>query len=205
MQIESRLQAHWVLERTDSGQAEIATRALRLPMTTRAILLMVDGKSEVTQLLRKMSGLDDAAAILESLLANQLIRQRHYSSDSMTLAASAALRQSQNVTRQALQHVERVSSHIEQAVQLAPASTAQVGQQRRSLALARLYLLDQMERMFGERSDAVRKLLRSATTREALLLAFAECREILLETSGAERTHRIQQEFIALLPLAVSA
>lgn len=209
MQNDSLLQAHWVLERTDLGQAEIATRALRLPMTVRAILLMVDGRSEVSQLLRKMSGIPEAAAVLNDLLNNQLIRRRHYSSDSMTLAASEALRQSQSVTRQALHQVERAAGHIGAAVQPAqrpvlPASTP-VGKQRRSLALARLYMLDQMERMFGERSDAVRRLLRNATTREALLEAFAECREILLETSGAERTQRVAQEFLDLLPEAAVA
>ncbi|HTJ97311.1 MAG TPA: hypothetical protein VL381_07560 [Rhodocyclaceae bacterium] len=231
------MESNWVLERTDIGQAEIAHRTLKLPMTVRAVLLMVDGKSEVTQLQRKMVGLPDGLGILQSLLNNGLIRQRHYSSDSSIRASSQALANSQKAAQQTLSSVSNTSNHISQisasaaavtaaavaraatavASIVAPAHPAEsapapaaavastpVGKQRKSLALARMYLLDQMERKLGDRSDAARNLLRTATTREALVSVYADCKEILIETSGAERTERIEQEFYSMLPESVT-
>lgn len=201
MQMETVLESNWVLERTDIGQAEIAHRTLKLPMTARAILLMVDGKSDITQLQRKMAGLPEAMSILESMLSNGLIRRRHYSSDVATRDTSQLLAASHQATQKALKQAALVTPP--------PTNTAAVatvvGKQRKSLALARLYLLDQMERMFGDKSDAARNLLRTATTREDLLIVFADCREILLETTGIERTQRIEQEFRAMLPDAVAS
>lgn len=207
MLMDDILEANWVLERTDIGQAEIATRALKLPMTARAVLLMVDGKSEVTQLQRKMAGLADGMGILESLYTNGLIRRRHYSSDPL----NRDLQDSEQLAQRALRQASLDSTRIIALTQAAPpappapANPPSVGKQRRSLALARMYLLDQMERMFGDRSDAARNLLRTATTRDDLLLVFADCREILIETTGEERAMRIELEFRAMLPDAVSS
>ena len=209
--MDSSLEANWVLERTDIGQAEIATRTLKLPMTVRAVLLMVDGKSELSQLHRKMSGLPDAMGILESLFNNGLIRRRIFSSDSASLSLSNNFQDSAKLTEKTLKQVAHDSARVSAyghpppppaVPEAAPAAKAAspVGKQRRSLALARLYLLDQMERMFGDRSEAARKLLRTATTREELLIVFGDCREILEETTGAERTRRIADEFYGLLP-----
>lgn len=216
MVTEISLEANWVLERTDIGQTEIATRALKLPMPARAVLLMVDGKSELSQLQRKMSGLPNAMGILESLFNNGLIRRRHFSSDSASRIISSNIqdsaRQAEKVLKQAAQDTNRIGTMAQpRAAKPAPApaiapapavakTAAPVGKQRRSLALARLYLLDQMERMFGPRSEAVRNLVRTATTREELLIVFADCREILEETTGPERARRITDEFHDLLP-----
>lgn len=209
MLMDSSLEANWVLERTDIGQAEIATRALKLPMTARAVLLMVDGKSEVSQLQRKMAGLIDGMGILESLFANGLIRRRHYSSDTSSRNLSNTLSDSEKLAQQTLKHVAHESARISAVAHAgvaepAPAPASVVGKQRRSLGLARMYLIDQMERMFGDRSEAARNQLRAATTREELLNIFTNCREILIETTGVERTQRIEQEFRAMLPEAVS-
>jgi len=218
MKVESSLDANWVLERTDIGHTEIATRALKLPMTARAVLLMVDGKSELSQLQRKMTGLPDALGILESLFNNGLIRRRHFSSDSASRIISNNIEDSAKLAEKTLKQAaqdttKKLGAMLQQkmaapppppAISPAPAPAqkmaAPVGKQRRSLALARLYLLDQMERMFGPRSEAVRNLVRTATTREELLIVFADCREILEETTGQERTRRITDEFHDLLP-----
>jgi len=208
MWMESALEADWVLERTDIGQAEIATRALKLPMSARAVLLMVDGKSELAQLQRKMAGLPDGMSILVSLFNNGLIRQRRFSSDSASRLVVSQVQGSAKLAEQTLKQVAQDSARISAVTQAAPPpaappplrTAAPVGRQRRSLALARLYLLDQMERMFGDRSEAARNLLKTATTREELLIVFGDCREILEETTGPERTRRIAEEFYALLP-----
>jgi hypothetical protein len=209
MWMESSLEADWVLERTDIGQAEIATRALKLPMSARAVLLMVDGKSELAQLQRKMAGLPDGMGILVSLFNNGLIRQRRFSSDSASRLVVSQVQGSAKLAEKTLKQVAQDSARISAVTQAAPPPAAPppplrtappVGKQRRSLALARLYLLDQMERMFGDRSEAARNLLKTATTREELLIVFGDCREILEETTGPERTRRIAEEFYALLP-----
>lgn len=209
MWMESALEADWVLERTDIGQAEIATRALKLPMSARAVLLMVDGKSELAQLQRKMAGLPDGMSILLSLFNNGLIRQRRFSSDSASRLVVSQVQGSAKLAAKTLKQAAQNSARISAVTQTAPPpaapppplrTAAPVGRQRRSLALARLYLLDQMERMFGDRSEAARNLLKTATTREELLIVFGDCREILEETTGPERTRRIAEEFYALLP-----
>lgn len=226
MLMDNTLETNWVLERSDIGQAEIATRALKLPMSVRAVLLMVDGKSEISQLQRKMAGLPDAMSILESLLANGLIRRRHYSGDATIRSAGRELATSAHLAQETLRHAAQDSARIGTLTQAArgeappttaavpprapapaaPASApAPVGKQRRSLGLARMYLLDQMERMFGDRSEAARNLLRTATTREELLAIFTDCRDIFVETAGSERALRIEMEFRAILPEAVSS
>src|SRR5690606_22629038 len=208
MKVESSLQADWVLERTDIGQAEIATRALKLPMSARAVLLMVDGKSELAQLQRKMAGLPDGMSILVSLFNNGLIRQRRFSSDSASRLVVSQVQGSAKLAEQTLKQVAQDSARISAVTQAAPPpaappplrTAAPVGRQRRSLALARLYLLDQMERMFGDRSEAARNLLKTATTREELLIVFGACRQRREATTGPERTRRIAEAFYALLP-----
>lgn len=209
MWTESSLETDWVLERTDIGQAEIATRALKLPMAARAVLLMVDGKSELAQLQRKMAGLPDGMNILISLFNNGLIRQRLFSSDTASRSIGTQVQNSARLAERTLKQAAHDSAKVSAVTQAPKPAVAPplflrtappVGKQRRSLALARLYLLDQMERMFGDRSEAARNLLRTATTREELLIVFGDCREILEETTGPERTRRIADEFYALLP-----
>lgn len=198
---ESHLESHWVLERTSIGQTEIATRALKLPMMARAILLMVDGKSEVHQLQHKMKSIPENTNILLSLYNNGLIRRRHYSSEQAGRADRDGLLHSEQVMQNTLKKLRMpVASISADERSLEQASAPSAKSHRRSLALARLYLLDQMERMFGPRSDAIRNMLRTATRREDLLLVLADCREIIEETSGTERTERVMQEFYALLP-----
>lgn len=203
--MQARLEAHWVLERTEAGHLEIAQRARKLPLQMRAVLIMVDGKSELHQLLKKMSGMTDGVSILQALMHDGLVRRRPHTADIDVMNAQAYLQASRALVEQTL---EAKTAHPPpppsfgrpEAVPAAPVATTGQSNRRRSLALSRLYLMDQIERMFGPQSDAVRNLLRNATTREALLEAFVACREILVETSGEERAQRVEVEFMNMLP-----
>lgn len=203
------IESHWVLERTELGREEIATRCLRLPVMTRAVLLMVDGKTEEFELRRRMSIIPNARELLGSLYSQGLIRRRHYTSDPGLKGLSDVVARSDSMAHHALTAMKgKPPGALMPATPPLlhrPIQSSSPGSPRRSLALARLFLLDQMECMLGDRSEVVRNLLRTATTREALLIVLADCREIIEESAGAERALRVASEFHALLPLQTLA
>lgn len=190
------MEAHWVLERTAIGQDEVATRALKLPMMARAVLLMVDGRTELTELQKRLSGLPDALETLSSLYQNGLLRRRLYSSDEIQTRTRDALVRSRQLASAALDKVMQVPE---------PSLSLQSGLPvmepgRRSLALARLYLLEQMERFCGANALAIRNVVKTANTREALLIVLADCRDIIEAQAGSARASRVTEAFYALLP-----
>ena len=62
-----------VYVKTDLGLEEIATRVRRVPSRVRAMLIMVDGRRSVGELLANNPAPDDARAHLESLLEGGFI------------------------------------------------------------------------------------------------------------------------------------
>lgn len=163
-----------IVRRTAQGQQEIELRQRRLQPQLRALLIMVNGRSTLRQLRQKIEAFPGADGHLQKLLNDGLICLESAGSAAPVAAPAAPLP--------------------------ASAFTPPVSSRRRSLALARLYLVDVMERMLGARSDAVRGRLRTATTRETLLAVFSDCREIIAETAGDERVRRVEHEFFDLLP-----
>ncbi len=159
-----------IVRRTAQGQQEIELRQRRLQPQLRALLIMVNGRSTLRQLRQKIEAFPGADGHLQKLLNDGLIC------------------------------LESAGSAAPAAPLPASAFTPPVSSRRRSRALARLYLVDVMERMLGARSDAVRGRLRTATTRETLLAVFSDCREIIAETAGDERVRRVEHEFFDLLP-----
>lgn len=71
---------------------------------------------------------------------------------------------------------------------------------RRSVALARLYLLEMMERILGANSGPARDLLRACTCERTLRSAFPQCAEWISARSGEEVLERVEREFFDLLP-----
>lgn len=63
-----------VFARTDKGNDELNARTYRLPRQLRTVLILVDGKSNVTQLHDKAVGLSELEASLEDLAMNGFIR-----------------------------------------------------------------------------------------------------------------------------------
>ena len=71
---------------------------------------------------------------------------------------------------------------------------------RKSVALAKLYLMSVMERALLHQEHPVRDALRSAASREEVLAAFAHCREVLLALSGADYARSIERQLEAVIP-----
>lgn len=64
-----------LFDKTDKGREEISTRCHHLPPRMRTLLLLVDGKSTVDQVLHKVAGLGLDEAALIDLLDQQFIQE----------------------------------------------------------------------------------------------------------------------------------
>ena len=65
-----------ILVKTEAGREEIRSRTLGLPMSVRAILLMVDGQRPVASMRALIAGSKAPADVLETLIAQGLIEPR---------------------------------------------------------------------------------------------------------------------------------
>ncbi len=63
-----------VLEKTDKGREEVATRKYRLPSKIRSLLVMIDGNTPMENLLKKAMaiGLDEKS--FTELMSGQFVR-----------------------------------------------------------------------------------------------------------------------------------
>lgn len=174
------MNSDWILAKTSAGAEEIATRSRRVPTRLRTVLIIVDGR-------RSVQHLSESAAALGN------IREALAELRDMGLVAP----------------VENIA-HSVQAVE--PASRASVPPaarpqgvahgrpvRRRSLALARLYLLNAMEQSLRQADQPVRDHLRTATSRAELLMAFEMCRDIAAEL-GVAHIDTIEEQFMGMLP-----
>lgn len=172
----------WILAKTAAGVEEIATRARRVHPRVRAVLILVDGRRSVQDLMDATSTLGDAREALSFLREQGLV----------DVAVKAhAVRPVEVASRASVPPAERTP---------VPLSNGRPPVQRRqSLALARLYLLNAMEQSLRKDDLPVRECLRNATTRAELLHAFELCREIATEV-GVRHIGRIEEQFLGMLP-----
>lgn len=176
------MEDHWILEKTTTGIDEVATRGRGLSRQQRALLIMSDGRTPVGTLCRTAAALGEAREVLASLLALGLVRPRKSNHDR------------QNDDRRAV----HATSASPASARDAPAAASRPTR-RRSVALARLYLLNVMEQALRHDDHPVRERLRAATSRTALIEAFAHCRAIA-EELGVAHAQRIEANFMDLLP-----
>ncbi len=170
------MDSNWMPGKTAAGGEEIATRAGRLPPRLRTLLILVDGRRTLRQLGELVA--DPAVGEgLTELLARGLITPRPVPAPHPPHAGEPASRASLDPKTRATAPADR----------------------RRSLALARFYLLDAMEQSLRTRDVAIREQLRQATTRDELLQAFARCRVIAAEVGVAHVT-TIEMRFMDMLP-----
>jgi hypothetical protein len=71
---------------------------------------------------------------------------------------------------------------------------------RRSLALARLYLIDCVERALRGQTDALQPLLRDATDEAGVLRALVACEQALHDAGAARQAGVIRARCLELLP-----
>lgn len=77
--------------------------------------------------------------------------------------------------------------------------------ERKSLALARLYLMESVERALRGKTDALKPLLREATDEAGLRRALLACEKALLDAGAVSQASAIRARCLALLPGARSA
>jgi hypothetical protein len=175
-----------ILAKTSAGQDEIATRARKLSPKMRALLILVDGRRSVQDLMDTTAGFGEVQEVLQGLKELGLVEStgRRAHSAETTNRASAPLA-TKSVSTVAPRQVE--------------AQVPQVRVRRRSLALARLFLLNAMEQSLRQHDGPVREHLRTATSRAELLRAFELCREIAAEV-GVRHIDTIEAQFLEMLP-----
>lgn len=78
--------------KTDLGQEEIATRARHVPARLRALLIMIDGRRSVGELLANHPAPDEARGYLESLAEGGFIAAANASAKPVPAAVPSAAR-----------------------------------------------------------------------------------------------------------------
>lgn len=174
------MDADCVWAKTSAGVDEIAERRRRIPTRLRTVLILVNGCRSARHLRETAGTLADMGASLAELHGLGLIAPVE-ALPHPVVRAEPASRASQPIGGSGT-----------------GGASAAPGR-RRSLALARFYLLNAMEKSLRAGDAEIREQLRQATTRDALLEAFEVCRNIAAEVGVAHVTS-IETEFMSLLP-----
>jgi hypothetical protein len=181
------MEMDWIPAKTAAGVDEIATRAAHLPPRLRTLLILVDGRRSVHALTVATAGFGNAEEALGALHERALIAWAGARSGHVADMSSRAGLAAGNGSLAALR-----------------SRPAPPPARRRSLALARLYLINAMEQSLRREDQPIRECLRSATSRAELLQAFEVCREVAIEL-GVGHIDTIEDQFMGMLPEEVAA
>ncbi|WP_420993693.1 hypothetical protein ACKI2N_015295 [Cupriavidus sp. 30B13] len=173
-----------LLEKTEAGREVLGQRAGTLDRRSRALLIMVDGRTSMADMVSRAGQLGlDASAVMQ-LIDGGLVK----------LAAGPA-------------GAAQGAPAAQPAAPAAPAATpspapapAEAGR-KRSLAAARMYLMDVMARTFGTSDHPLRARLVEATDRAAVELVFDAFQVLLNDTASPSLVAHIESSFRELLPL----
>ena len=163
-------------EKTAAGRHEIATRSGVLNRSSRALLIMVDGQADGEALTARAGQLGlDAGAVFALLEAGFI--QRADAEASTPLAKP-----------------------VEAAPKPAAPTTPAAPQRKRSLAAARMYLMDIAARTFSSAEHPIRQRLVEATDRAAVEGAFDALLAALREATSASMVEQVEVSFRGFLP-----
>lgn len=162
-------------EKTAAGRQEIASRIGTLDRRTRALLITVDGRTSVGDLLARalQLGLESDAVFA--------LQQEGF-----------------------IQHVGELGhvSDVQPSVGSLPSGAKQNMQfRKRSLAAARMYLMDVMVRTLGTAEHPIRTRLIEATDPGSVEQAFEAFLEMLRETATPSVVAHIEESFRDQLPI----
>lgn len=163
------------LEKTEAGRQEIAGRNGTIDRRSRALLILVDGQTDAQDLLARAKQLGLDADTLRQLLQGGFIR----------LASGPS-----NAT--AVQSLGEEPAFI----------TPKVALKKRSLAAARMYLMDITERTLGTAGRPIQVRLLEATEFASIEQAFGEFLEVLRVKATPSMVAHIEERFLDLLPLS---
>ena len=135
----------------------------------RSLLILIDGKLDVAQLLLKGQALGLSVEHLQALV-----------NSGMCEVAGAPL-------------PAPVSVPLAATAEARPAV-------KRSVAVARMYLLEQMDRFLGAQSEPVRAAIREARSHHEVLQVLEVSIEVVRENANEARAALIRQRVLELLP-----
>ncbi|CAJ0815758.1 MULTISPECIES: hypothetical protein [Ralstonia] len=162
-------------EKTDAGRREIATRNGALSRSSRALLIMVDGQATGEDLAVRANQLGlQALAVLELLQAGFI-----------QIAADVAGEPA---------FVPVAEPQPEPPKPAAP-------NRKRSLAAARMYLMDIAARTFSSAEHPIRLRLVEATDRASVEGAFEALMAALREATSASMVEQVEVSFRGFLPV----
>lgn len=188
--------ANAIYSKTAKGSEEIASRTYRLPARLRTLLILVDGRLTGEDLVLRAAQLGHGPDAFE-----QLEREAFIAATNEAGIAPAPLKSVEpSPAASALSVAPGPDSILSLTASAVPQAPSNRPGARRSLALARLYLVEFMGRALGKESDAVKDSLRNATDRASLLAQLDLCVEIINETSGPERAEDLRRKVTELLP-----
>lgn len=166
-------------EKTEAGRQEIATRSAALSRSSRALLIMVDGQATAEELTVRARQLGmEEGAVLALLQADLIQRATGSASEQVTEPPAAAQPEAPK-----------------------PAVPAR----KRSLAAARMYLMDIAARTFSSAEHPIRVRLMEATDRAAVEGAFDALLAALREATSVSMVEQVETSFRAFLPAEESA
>ncbi|WP_296229111.1 hypothetical protein [Ralstonia sp. UBA689] len=167
-------------EKTDAGRQEIATRGGTLSRSNRALLIMVDGQSTGEDLAARAGQIGLGAQAVLDLLQAGFIRGLP-DADTTPVAELAAAPEPEEVPKPA------------------------VPNRKRSLAAARMYLMDIAARTFSSAEHPIRVQLVEATDRASVEGAFEALLAALREATSASMVEQVETSFRGFLPAEETA
>lgn len=157
-------------EKTAAGRSEIATRGGTLCRSSRALLIMVDGQTDAQALAARAGQLGLEAGAVIALLEAGFI-QRADAAQSAPVGGPTT-----------------------------PVQTAITPHRKRSVAAARMYLMDIAARTFSSVEHPIRRRLVEATDRDAVEGAFDALLAALREATSASMVEQVESAFRGFLP-----
>lgn len=163
------------LEKTQAGREVLGQRGGALCRRSRALLIMVDGRTSLAEMVGRAGQLGLEANAITRLLESGFIQVADNSSGMASAQPTVGAQ--------------------------ADAPVHGKAERKRSLAAARMYLMDVMARTFGNADHPIRARLVEASERAAVEAAFEEFREMLGDMASPSLVAHIEASFRELLPL----
>ena len=192
------------LQKTDKAKAELQPGVRTLGQRQRTLLLMADGRKTISDFRSLFNGEGETVAI-------QLIEDGYLVGEAL---AAKAIARSTAAARNAIpEAVQRTTVATEptplaeatQPIVIAAQQSSDQFEGKRSLATARMFLFDLVERMFTRRSpelaEQFREALRNARDRDSMLAAAREMIAEIEAIAGHERADSISERIAMLLPV----
>lgn len=168
-----------VFARTDKGNQEIDARTYRLPQKLRTVLILVDGRSDVSQLRGKAVAFPELEASLEDLAMNGFIKTNSRTWD-RRVGASAGRRNHYNGEERRRTHGDSAFTPI------------------------RARLVDLAILTFGSAADNfVRKFREAPPNWKGFESAISECRELVAAVFDEGRAEEFESKCWSVLTKAL--